>query len=319
MILIRKNVCETSTNLAQVSIKTIGDYLVFDDHIEAKLHGIEYRKVSDDIRFPLAFRLSGEDTVSVKFGNQTLNSFDPVIIAGPCAAESEEQIWQTGEFLSKLGVTIFRAGCFKPRTDAYSFQGLGLTGLQITKSMCKDKKMLFVSEVTNMSNFDAVCEYADVIQVGSKCMYDVGVLRSLGQLSKPVLLKRHFGATLREFVQAADFILSNGNTNIALCERGIRTFEKDTRFSLDSCGIEWIRKHCRLPIIGDPSHALGETYGIKQLSRGLVAQGIWGLLIETHPRPEDALSDSKQQLNFEQFRNLYTNITKLKTSLKSTW
>ena len=154
-------------------------------------------------------------------------------------------------------------------------------------------------------------DYADVVQVGSKCMYDTGVLKTLGRGQLPVLLKRHFGASLKEFIQAADFILSEGNENVVLCERGIRTFESSTRFTLDSCGVEWLKFNSWLPVIGDPSHALGSRYGVTNLGIGLIAQGISGLIVEVHPNPKEAKSDAAQQLSFDEFQKFNSRVRKL--------
>jgi 3-deoxy-7-phosphoheptulonate synthase len=287
----------------------IGVYYVLDDSFEDQLSSeIKYKKVSDKIKYPIGYK-SGEQN-NVDFCGVDLRS-EFLLIAGPCSAESEEQVEKTVEHVSSLGLKFFRAGCYKPRTNPYSFQGLGREGLKLCRNACDEKNLKFISEVKDLSNLDDVMEFADVIQVGSKAMYDVGVLREIGKTNKPVLLKRHFGATLVEFAQHADFIASYGNTNIALCERGIRTFESSTRFSLDSSGIEWLKKYVDWPIIGDPSHAMGYSYGVEGLSLGMIAQRVNGLLIEVHPDPSVAKSDASQQLNFEEFKKLHDKILKL--------
>jgi 3-deoxy-7-phosphoheptulonate synthase len=165
-----------------------------------------------------------------------------------------------------------------------------------------------ITEVRDSTHVDEIIEYADIIQIGAKSMYDHGILRKCGKSNKPVLLKRGFGTTLQEFVQSAEFILSGGNANVMLCERGIRTFETKTRFTLDLCGVAWLKQNTNLPIILDPSHAIGYAYGVADLSRACVAMGIDGLLIESHPNPKVAKSDADQQLNFEEFRNLYASL-----------
>lgn len=286
------------------------NYVIVEDKYEDQLENINYYKYDDSVGHPLSLNHDLFNK-SIDFGGENLSKDDFILIAGPCAAESEEQIHQSVEFHKNLGIKYFRAGCFKPRTQPYTFQGLGLEGLKLVKEKCVENDLIFVSEVRDYSNLDNVMEYADVVQVGSKCMYDTGVLKELGKTKKSVLLKRHFGATLKEFLQSADFILSLGNTNVALCERGIRSFETNTRFTLDSCGIEWLKEHSWMPIIGDPSHSMGSRYGIEGLSLSMVSQKINGLIIEVHPNPMSALSDSNQQLNFNDYENLYKKITKL--------
>ena len=240
-----------------------------------------------------------------KIGGNTYNS---VMITGPCSVESEEQIEQAAQLCVKLGVKILRAGAYKPRTSPYSFQGLGLAGLQLLAKMREKYGLKIITEVKDSTHIEEVIEYSDIIQIGAKAMYDQGILRRCGAQQKPVLLKRGFGTTLQEFVQAAEFILSGGNPNVILCERGIRTFETKTRFTLDLCGVAWLKQHTNLPIILDPSHAMGYAYGVADLSRACIAMGIDGLLIESHPNPKIALSDADQQLNFEEFTNLYTSL-----------
>ena len=161
-----------------------------------------------------------------------------------------------------------------------------------------------VTEVRDATNVEAIIEYADIIQIGAKSMYDHGILKRCGKTDKPILLKRGFGATLQEFVQCAEFVLSGGNPNVMLCERGIRTFETKTRFTLDLCGVSYLKEYTNLPLILDPSHAMGYAYGVADLSRACVAMGIDGLLVEVHPEPKKALSDASQQLTYDQFRQL---------------
>jgi 3-deoxy-7-phosphoheptulonate synthase len=308
MIIVKKS--NIPNNFIGKSIGEVGEWYCFPDEFASELKGIDIRCVPDDIKFPLAFRQPGE-------GNREgwLSSFD--VIAGPCSAEDEVQVYETAKFLSSLGVKYFRAGNFKPRTNAYSFQGLGLDGLVLCRKVCDEFGMKFVSEVKDATNVEAVAEYADVVQVGSKCMYDVGVLSMLGKTRKNVLLKRHFGATLKEFVQAADFIMCQGNESVILCERGIRTFESSTRFSLDSCGIEWLKKNSNLKIIGDPSHAMGFSYGVSSLANALTAQMVDGLIIEVHPNPPLAKSDASQQLTYNEFAVVYKNVLELNSFMKN--
>lgn len=241
----------------------------------------------------------------VSIGGNTNNT---IVITGPCSVESEEQIEQAAQMCVELGVKVLRAGAFKPRTSPYTFQGLGLEGLKLLDKMRSKYGLKIITEVRDSTHVDEVIEYSDIIQIGAKSMYDHGILKKCGKSRKPVLLKRGFGTTLQEFVQSAEFILSGGNSQVVLCERGIRTFETKTRFTLDLCGVAWLKENTNLPVILDPSHAIGYAYGVPDLSRACVAMGIDGLLIESHPNPKIAKSDADQQLNFDEFRKLYASL-----------
>ena len=244
----------------------------------------------------------------INIGNFTIggNTNNTVLIGGPCSVESEEQITSSTELLVSLGLSVLRGGCYKPRTSPYSFQGLGLEGLRLLVKMREKFGVSVITEVRDSTQINEVIEYADVIQIGAKAMYDQGILRACSKINKPVLIKRGFGTTLQEFVQAAEFVLSGGNENVLLCERGIRTFETGTRFTLDLCGVAWLQEKSNLPIVLDPSHAMGYAYAIPSLSKACIAMGVDGLLIETHPNPQNAKSDAAQQLNFQEFKDLHS-------------
>ena len=265
----------------------------------------------------LASKVYQADKRSVKFGNVTIGGTtnQTVLIGGPCSVESEEQIRSSAELLVNLGLSTLRGGCYKPRTSPYSFQGLGLEGLKLLAKMREEFGLNVITEARDATHIDEIIEYTDIIQVGAKAMYDQGILRACSKTNKPVLIKRGFGTTLQEFVQAAEFVLSGGNENVVLCERGIRTFETGTRFTLDLCGVAWLQEYTNLPIILDPSHAIGYAYGVPSLAKACVAMGIDGLLIETHPNPKVALSDASQQLNYLQFEQLYRDLQKVAESV----
>ena len=231
-----------------------------------------------------------------------------LMIAGPCAVESREQIEQSCQMLKEQGIRVLRAGCYKPRTSPYTFRGLGEDGLKLLAEMREKYGLLIATEMRDATHADKVVEYADIVQVGAKSMYDHGLLTAAGQSGKPVILKRGFGSTLQEFVNCADFIMSCGNEQVILCERGIRSFETNTRFTLDLCGVAWLKEHCNLPIIVDPSHAMGYAYGIADLARACTAMGVDGLLVETHPNPKQAQSDAPQQLDHHQFVKMYDSL-----------
>lgn len=275
-------------------------------------------ETDSDIQFASRQFQSEKRTIrvgDVVFGGNTNNT---LLIGGPCAVESEEQIMEAARFMKAQGVKVFRAGSFKPRTSPYTFQGLGVEGLRLLEAVRKEFGLKIITEVKDATHVDLVAETADIVQVGAKAMYDQGILRTCSQLDKPVLIKRHFGATIQEWIQAAEFVLLGGNEQVILCERGIRTFETKTRFTLDITGVAWVQHHTNLPIIVDPSHALGATYGILNLSRAALAMGADGLLIEAHPNPKVALSDAKQQLPLPEFAKLRKELSELATTLGRT-
>lgn len=274
---------------------------VFVTSTDIQLAGKEYRQDLREVKL-------GEVTI----GGATNNT---VMIGGPCSVENEDQIRSSALLMKKLGVKVLRAGSYKPRTSPYSFQGLGLEGLKLLSKMRDEFGCAIITEVRDASHVDDVIEHADIIQIGAKSMYDHGILRKCGKTQKPVLLKRGFGTTLQEFVQASEFILSGGNPNVMLCERGIRTFETKTRFTLDLCGVEFIKEHTNLPVVLDPSHAMGYAYGVPNLARACVAVGCDGLLIEVHPTPKQALSDAAQQLNHQEFEELLQTLRNIATAV----
>lgn len=270
----------------------------------------ERKVIVDNGDIQLASRKYMPQTREIKFGKQTIggSSNNTLMIAGPCSIESESQIEQSAQLLKKLNISTLRAGCYKPRTSPYSFQGLGFEGLQMLVKVREKHGLNIITEVRDFSHVHEVIENTDIVQVGAKAMYDQGILRACGKSNKPVLIKRGFGTTLQEFVQAAEFVLSAGNPNVMLCERGIRTFETKTRFTLDLCGVAWLKEYINLPVVLDPSHAMGYAYGIPDLTRACVAMGVDGLLIEVHPTPKTALSDAAQQLDHETFTNLKSTL-----------
>ncbi len=265
----------------------------------------------------LASRNYRSETREVKIGHVTVGgkTGNTIVISGPCSVESEEQIRESSELLKSLGLTSLRGGCYKPRTSPYSFQGLGLEGLKLLAKMREEYGFSVVTEARDATHIDEIIEHADVIQVGAKAMYDQGILRACAKTQKTVLIKRGFGTTLQEFVQAAEFVLSGGNENVVLCERGIRTFETGTRFTLDLCGVEWLKHYTNLPVILDPSHAMGYAYGVAGLSRACTALGVDGLLIEVHPNPKVAKSDASQQLNHDEFKQLLQTLNPIASSV----
>ena len=245
------------------------------------------------------------DLGGVEVGGESGNT---LFIAGPCAVESEQQLTVISGLLKELGIRVLRAGCFKPRTSPYRFQGLGLEGLRLLEEMRERTGLKIITEVRDSTHVDKVIEVSDIVQIGAKAMFDYGILKACGKTQKPVLLKRGFGTTLKELVEIAEFILSGGNPNLMLCERGIRTFETGTRFTLDLCGVAYLKEYTNLPIFVDPSHAMGFRYGVADLACAAVAMRVDGLLVECHPNPDEALSDASQQLSPDQMRSLYPRL-----------
>jgi 3-deoxy-7-phosphoheptulonate synthase len=233
-------------------------------------------------------------------------------MAGPCAVESEEQALTIAHIVKKYGASIFRGGAFKPRTSPYSFQGLGEEGLIILEKVRKETGMLIVTEATDHTNIDVVEKYADIIQIGARNMQNYSLLRRAGHASKPILLKRGFAATIDELLMSAEYIMSEGNSQIILCERGIRTFANNTRNTLDLSAIPSIKEASHLPIVVDPSHAAGLRNYVIPLSKGAIAVGADGLLVEVHHDPQHAVSDGMQSLYPEQFGELMNEIKYLK-------
>lgn len=269
----------------------------------------------DDLQ--LASRKYLPHTREIRIGEVVIggDSQHTAVVTGPCSVESREQITAAAELCVEKGIKLLRGGCYKPRTSPYSFQGLGLEGLKLLAEMRDKYGLSIVTEVRDASHVQDVIEWSDVIQIGAKAMYDHGILRACGQARKPILLKRGFGSTLQEFVQASEFVLSGGNEQVMLCERGIRTFETKTRFTLDLCGVAFLKEHTNLPVILDPSHAMGYRYGVADLTRACTAMGIDGLLIESHPNPAVAKSDAAQQLDFDMFRELYDSLPPIATAV----
>jgi 3-deoxy-7-phosphoheptulonate synthase len=265
--------------------------------------------------YKLVSRETHPESSVISIGNVKIGDGEPVIIAGPCAVESEEQALTIASFVKKHGAHIFRGGAFKPRTSPYSFQGLGEKGLKILEKVRRETGLLIVTEATDSENLTSVEKYADIIQIGARNMQNYSLLRLAGQVSKPILLKRGFAATIEEWLMAAEYIMSEGNTRVILCERGIRTFSDNTRNTLDLSAIPSIKEASHLPIIVDPSHAAGRRDYVIPLSRGAIAVGADGLIIEVHHDPAHALSDGMQSLYPAQFEQLMREIERLKQYL----
>lgn len=247
------------------------------------------------------------DTI-IKINGVAIGGNEIVVIAGPCAVESEEQLMSTAHAVKAAGATVLRGGAFKPRTSPYQFRGLGETGLKILAQAGKETQMPVITEVISPEHVDLVAKYADILQIGARNMQNFILLDEVGKTKKPVLLKRGLSSNIQEWLLAAEYILAQGNKQIILCERGIRTFETYTRNTMDLSAIPIIEKVSHLPIIADPSHATGKWYLVTPLALAAVAAGADGLLIEVHPNPDLALTDGPQSLTFDNFRLLMSQL-----------
>ncbi len=258
--------------------------------------------------FKLAGREFHPDNTVIKLGDTSIGASELVVMAGPCAVESEDQLMEAAAAVKEAGAQAFRAGAFKPRTSPYSFQGLEYEGLKYLDKVRSETGLLIVTEIMDQFSVEEVADCADIIQVGARNMQNYYLLRELGKIRKPVLLKRGLSATIEEWLMAAEYILSGGNYEVILCERGIRTFEPYTRNTLDLSAIPMVKHLSHLPVIVDPSHGTGHSYLVPAMSKAALAAGSDGLMIEVHPKPEEALSDGPQSLNPEQFKSLIKDL-----------
>jgi len=277
--------------------------------------------VADAIRVTKPYKLISNDLrpekSAIKVGNAVIGDGSLAMIAGPCAVESEDQVFKVAEVVAASGAKFFRGGAFKPRTSPYAFQGKGEEGLQILAQVREQFGLNIVTEAMDERGIDLVVKYGDCIQIGARNMQNFSLLKYAGQTRKPILLKRGLSATLDEFLLAAEYIMSEGNYDVILCERGIRTFADHARNTLDISIVPAIRRLSHLPVIIDPSHASGHNYMVEPLARAGVAVGADGLIIEVHPCPEEALCDGAQALTPGQYSHLYEAVATIKASIAS--
>jgi 3-deoxy-7-phosphoheptulonate synthase len=258
------------------------------------------------------YKLSGrefqpKDTV-IKVGDVTIGGESVVVIAGPCAVETEDLLLEAARAVKAAGASILRGGAFKPSTSPYSFRGLGMNGLEFLAQARIETGMPIITEVMSPQDVELVSRYTDILQVGTRNMQNFALLDEVGKTKKPVMLKRGLSATIQEWLLSAEYILAQGNRQVMLCERGIRTFETFTRNTMDISAIPIIKKLSHLPIIADPSHGTGKWYLVTPISMAAVAAGADGLMIEVHPSPEHALKDGAQSLNFNNFQQLMSRV-----------
>jgi len=284
-----------------------------DDHRKDRLQVLESMAGVEDVipilkPYKLASREMHHTSSVINCGGVEVGGNTIALMAGPCSVESREQLCATAEAVKKAGANMMRGGAFKPRTSPYSFQGLEEEGLKLLKEAKELTGLPIVTEVMNSTEVDLVARYADVLQVGARNVQNFSLLKELGKVDKPVLLKRGMMTTIKEFLMSAEYILSEGNPQVILCERGIRTFETATRNTLDLSCIPVLKKETHLPIIVDPSHATGHWDLVEPMARAAIAAGADGLMIEVHPDPINAYSDGPQSLKPEKFAALVENI-----------
>lgn len=296
-----------STGVESIILGAIGVKPDFDIRKVKILDGVsEVYRITEP--FKLASRTFKKEDTKISSGNVVIGGKDIIVMAGPCSVESEEQIFTIAEIVSKAGAKILRGGAFKPRTSPYSFQGMGEKGLELLRAAADKYGLLIITEVMESSQIKLIEQYTDIFQVGARNMQNFSLLRDLGKASKPIMLKRGLSATIEDWLMSAEYILSSGNHNVMLCERGIRTFETYTRNTFDVSAIPVVHKRSHLPVIADPSHATGLRDKVIPMARAAVAAGTDGIMVEVHHDPENALSDGPQALLPEQFEELMKQV-----------
>jgi 3-deoxy-7-phosphoheptulonate synthase len=289
-----------STGVLHTVLGGVGPVDRTDPAIFEAMDGVQecHRIVSP---YKLASRHFRPQGTVLKIGKVEIGGGSLVVMAGPCSVESEQQIEESARIVAEGGAQVLRGGAFKPRTSPYSFQGMGEEGLQIMRAAADRHGLLMISEVMDPSQLPLLAKYADILQIGARNMQNFNLLREAGKLSKPVMIKRGIAATIEELLLAAEYVMSGGNYNVILCERGIRTFETATRNTMDLSAIPVVKKLSHLPMIGDPSHGTGRRDMVLPMARAAVAAGADGLMVEVHPDPDNAMSDGAQSLTPKQF------------------
>ncbi|MBM11368.1 MAG: 3-deoxy-7-phosphoheptulonate synthase [Chloroflexi bacterium] len=258
--------------------------------------------------YKLASREFHPDDTIIKVGSAVIGGPSPVIMAGPCSVEDEEQMVSTAKAVKKAGATVLRGGAFKPRTSPYSFRGMGEDGLKLLNLAKQETGLPIITEVMATEDVDTVAKYADILQIGARNMQNYNLLDAVGELGKPVMVKRGLAASYEEWLLAAEYVMASGNEEVILCERGIRGFESFTRFTLDVAAVPVVQRLSHLPIVADPSHSTGKWYLVTPVALASVAAGAHGLLIEVHPNPDIAKCDGPQSLTFENFDMLMQQV-----------
>ena len=296
-----------STGALRTVLGAVGGNRGFDTRLLEVMDGVhEVLRITEP--YKLASRTFKPERTVVSMGDFRIGGDEVIVMAGPCSAETEEQVDAAAESVAKAGAKMFRGGAFKPRSSPYSFQGLGEDGLKLLREASNRHNLKLVSEVMDIGQLELLLRYVDMLQVGARNMQNFTLLRELGKTRTPILLKRGISATIEEWLLSAEYILAGGNTDVVLCERGIRTFESYTRNTLDISAIPVVQKLSHLPIVVDPSHGTGLRDKVAPMARAAVAAGADGLIIEVHPDPDHALSDGAQSMFPDQFERLMAEL-----------
>ncbi len=292
-----------STGADQTVLGVVGDVTTLDPREFELIDGVqEVVRISEP--YKLSSRTFRPQNTVVNVNGIAIGGKDVIVMAGPCTIENESQLFETARAVARAGAKVLRGGAYKPRSSPYAFQGMGIEGLKLLRAAGKEFGLATVSEVMEISQIEPMLEYVDILQIGARNMQNFNLLSAVGQVRKPVLLKRGMSATIQEWLLASEYIMAGGNRDVILCERGIRTFETSTRNTLDISAIPVIHKLSHLPIIADPSHATGRRDKVMPMARASVAAGADGLLIEVHNDPDKALCDGPQSLYPDQFVEL---------------
>lgn len=311
----KKYLLENSIEFDVYNLKTLKVINVYSDSLKEKIEReeksfLKSQKISLEYGF-LATKQYKEKSI-VDISGVKVGACNITTISGPCSIENEESLYEIARSLKKIGVQILRGGAFKPRTSPYDFQGLGKVGLEILNNVGREVGMPIITEIMDIKDLDLIYDKVDALQVGARNMHNISLLKELGKINKPILLKRGFNATIKEFMLAAEYIMLEGNENLILCERGIRTFENATRNTLDLSAVSLLKQISHLPVVSDPSHGTGKRTLIKPMSFASIAAGADGLVIETHNDPDNAYSDGAQSITPFELEEILDKSNKIK-------
>lgn len=304
-----------SNGVARTIVGVIGDKKIIGDLEMNALDGVE-KTVRITEKYKLVSREFKEENTVIDVRGVKIGAGDITVMAGPCAVESREQLMEAAEAVKAGGAQFLRGGAFKPRTSPYDFQGLAETGLKMLKDAGEKYDLRIVTEIVDVNDVELISEYSDILQIGARNMQNFRLLQAVGKGKKPVLLKRGMSATISEWLNAAEYIVSEGNDNVIFCERGIRTYETFTRNTLDLSAVVALKELSHLPVIVDPSHGTGRWQMVRPMARAAIASGADGLIIEVHPHPEVALSDGDQSLTPKNFNQLMKEVNVIKKAME---
>jgi 3-deoxy-7-phosphoheptulonate synthase len=295
-------------------IGVVGDASILADRHVERMPGVA-AVIPYSVPYVQASREYCQERSVLQVGSLRIGGPDVVVMAGPCSVESREGLFEVARRVKAAGASILRGGAFKPRTSPYSFQGLGREGLELLREASRDTGLAVVTEVMDTRHVELVAEYADILQIGARNVQNFDLLREVGGSGKPVLLKRGMMTTIEEYLLCAEYVLSQGNEQVVLCERGIRTFETTTRNTLDVSAVPVVHRLSHLPIIVDPSHGTGDWHYVIPMARAAIAAGADGLMVEVHPKPAEAFSDGPQSLTPERFDQLMREVAPLAAAM----